>query len=389
MELMHALRVFDRATNRVRRGDSPGGSGSVLAHGQAPASDNRPISPERSSWLIGELQKLGLEPDTFRVTREPTVDIVTKGVEAAKALGCDLVIAFGGGSVIDTGKAIAALLTNPGHILDYLEVIGKANPLPFPPAPLVAVPTTAGTGTEVTKNAVIISHQHKVKVSMRSDMMLPRLVVADPELTYSMPPGITASTGLDALTHLIEAYVSRRANPLTDGICKEGLVRAARSLKTAFDDGGNIVARRDMCMASLFSGLVLANAGLGAVHGFAAPLGGRFDAPHGSICARLLPLVMKTNIRALKERCPGSPALARYDEVSRILTGDLFAAADSGLEWIERICRHLDVPPLSTMGLSRADIPGIVTASMRASSMKGNPVELTYDELTDILEQVV
>ena len=346
-------------------------------------------SMERSRKLIEQLHTRGIHTVTFQVKREPTTDVVNQGATLARIEQCDLVIALGGGSVIDAGKAIAALATNPGDLFDYLEVIGHAQSITIPPAPYIAIPTTAGTGTEVTKNAVLISTEHKLKVSMRSPMMLPKLVVVDPELTFSMPPAVTASTGLDALTQLMEAYVSSRANPLTDGICREGLLRAARSLKAACENGNNSAAREDMALASLFSGLALANAGLGAVHGFAAPLGGGFSAPHGVICARLLPFVMKTNVNALSERAPDSKARSRYDEIARIITGNPDAQAQDGVSWVRELCKTLDVPSLSSIGLTQNDIPTVVEKAQRANSMKGNPVELTENELSDILKMAL
>lgn len=346
-------------------------------------------TPDRATGLIEQLQGHGVNVITFQVRSEPTTDIITTGATLARIEKCDLVIGIGGGSVIDAGKAISALITNSGGLFDYLEVIGLAQPVTIPPAPYIAIPTTAGTGTEVTKNSVIISVEHKVKVSMRSSLMLPELVVVDPELTYSMPQAVTASTGLDALTQLMEAFITLRANPLIDGICREGLVRAVRSLKAAFEDGTNTSAREDMALASLFSGLALANAGLGAVHGFAAPLGGQFDAPHGVICARLLPIVMETNVRALNERDPRSAALARYDEIAAILTGNSYARAQDGVTWVQKLCRALNVPGLSGIGLTWDDIPEIVAKAQRASSMKGNPVELTENELSDILKRAL
>ena len=346
-------------------------------------------TPERAAGLIEQLQGHGMHVITFQVRSEPTTEIVTTGATLARIEKCDLVIGMGGGSVIDAGKAIAALITNYGDLFDYLEVIGRAQPIVIPPAPYIAIPTTAGTGTEVTKNAVIISVEHKVKVSMRSPLMLPELVVVDPELTCSMPQAVTASTGLDALTQLMEAFVTIRANPFTDGICREGLVRASRSLKAVYEDGSNTSAREDMALASLFSGLALANAGLGAVHGFAAPLGGQFDAPHGVICARLLPIVMETNVQALHERDPQSAALSRYDEIARILTGDSNACAQDGVAWVQELCEALNVPGLSGIGLSQDNIAEIVAKAQRASSMKGNPIELTKNELSDILKKAL
>src|SRR4051812_26787389 len=215
----------------------------------------------RSSVRAAPLVKLLAIPHaTFAVTGEPTLQVIAKGVEHAHAERCDVVIGFGGGSAIDSAKAIAALSTNPGDILDYLEVIGKGQPLKNAPLPVIAIPTTAGTGAEVTRNAVLCSPEHKMKVSLRSPLMLPKAAIVDPELTYDLPPSLTASTGLDALTQLIEPYVSIRANPMTDAICREGLTRATRSLRRAFDDGGDKGAREDMALASLCGGLALANA---------------------------------------------------------------------------------------------------------------------------------
>jgi alcohol dehydrogenase class IV len=326
---------------------------------------------------------------TFAVEGEPTVGVVRRGVEAAREAGADLVIAVGGGSAIDAGKAIAALVANGGDVLDYLEVIGKAQPLARPSVPFIAIPTTAGTGSEVTRNAVLASPEHGVKASLRGLSLLPRLAVVDPELTYGLPPAITASTGLDALTQLIEPYVSARANPMTDAICLEGMRRAAGALLTAWRNGSDREARRDMALASLFGGLALANAGLGAVHGFAAPVGGMFPAPHGAVCAALLPHAMEINIRALRARAAGSDALARYALVARTLTGKADAPAEDGAAWVGRLCRELEIPPLATYGVRREDVTALVENAARASSMKGNPIALTAEEMTEVLTRAM
>ena len=343
----------------------------------------------RATPLLEQLKKQGTESVTFNVPGEPTTTMAFTGAQKAREAKSDLVIGIGGGSVLDTGKAVAALLTNTGDLADYLEVIGGGQELANNPAPYIAIPTTAGTGTEVTRNAVLISPEHHVKVSMRSPLMLPRVAVVDPALTFSMPPAVTASTGLDAITQLMEAYVSNRANPLADGICREGLKRAARSLLRAYEHGSNTAVREDMSLASLFGGLALANAGLGAVHGFAAPLGGMFSAPHGTICARLTAYVMEANVEALQIRAPTSPALARYGEVAQILTGSATARAADGILWMQDLCVALKVPPLAEFGLKEADLPNVVARSKRASSMKGNPIELTDRELTEILKKAL
>jgi alcohol dehydrogenase class IV len=266
-------------------------------------------------------------------------------------------------------------------------VAGAGQPLLHSSAPHIAIPTTAGTGAEVTCNAVLGVHEHRIKVSMRNPFMLPRLAVVDPELTHSMPPSLTATTGLDALTQLVEAYVSDKASPLTDGICREGLRRAGRSLRRAFESGDDADAREDMAMASLFSGLGLANAKLGAVHGFASPLGGMLGAPHGALCARLLPFVMETNVQALRRRAARSLALARYDEIAQLLTGMPAARATDGVIWVQNLCSDLKIPSLAQFGLKEQDFAEIVAKTRRSSSMKGNPVELTDDELAEIVRR--
>lgn len=339
-----------------------------------------------SAALLGET---GLDCVPLAVEGEPTLDLVRRGVALARQERCDLVIGLGGGSAIDAGKAVAALLANGGDPLDYLEVIGAGKSLSVPSAPFIAVPTTAGTGAEVTRNAVLASPEHRVKASLRSPLMLPRLAVVDPELTFGLPPAVTASTGLDALTQLIEPYVSLRANPMTDLYCVEGMTRAARSLRRAFADGRDPQARTDMSMASLLGGLSLANAGLGVVHGFAAPIGGMFEAPHGAVCAALLPPGMEANIRALRARAPESEPLGRYQTVARILTGDPNAAAEAGVEWISRICQDLSIPPLRSYGIRQDHVEALVAGAAQASSMTANPIALTAAELSEVVARAL
>jgi len=326
----------------------------------------------------------GIQLVEFEVRGEPTVAIIRAGVQAAQ--GCQMVIGLGGGSVMDAGKAIAALASNDGDVLDYLEVVGRGQSLVNAPLPYIAIPTTAGTGTEVTRNAVIESPEHGVKVSLRSPLMLPRLALVDPELTYGLPPAVTASSGLDALTQLIEPFVSLKANPLTDAVCREGLAHAARSLRAAWRNGWDQQAREGMSLASLFGGMALANAALGAVHGFAGPLGGMLHAPHGAICARLIPLVMHANLRALRTRQPENPAIDRYTQIARILTGKKTAAAQDGVDWVGDLVSELNIPALGMLGMDLAQIPEAVEKTLKASSFKGNPIALTAEELSLILE---
>lgn len=339
----------------------------------------------RAEKLLTELSAAGIATTIFQAVGEPELSTVEDGVAQARQAGCELVISFGGGSVIDAGKAIAAMLTNEGELLDYLEIIGRGKSLTRSGAPFIAIPTTAGTGAEVTRNAVLASPAHKVKVSLRSPLMLPRLAIVDPELTYDLPATLTASTGLDALTQLIEPYVCLRANPMTDGFCEQGMDRAARSLRAAVFNGQNQSAREDVAIASLLGGLSLANAGLGAVHGFAGPVGGMFPAPHGAVCAALLPHVMAANLRALRERAPDSHALPRYEKISALLTGNPKAAADDGVEWVQKLVADLPVPKLGAYGIREEHVADLVAKAAQASSMKANPIVLTPDELAQTL----
>jgi len=343
----------------------------------------------RAEKLLADLQANDVGSVTFAVPGEPELATVEQGTKLAKAEQCDFVIGFGGGSALDAAKAIATMLKNDGELLDYVEIIGRAQPLRKRPAPFIAIPTTAGTGSEVTRNAVLSSPEHKVKVSLRSPLMLARVAVVDPELTYDLPPTLTASTGLDALTQLIEPFVCSRANPMTDGLCVEGIRRVGRSLGEAVHNGQNKSAREDMAMASLFGGMALANAGLGAVHGFAGPIGGMFPAPHGAVCAALLPQVMATNIRALRERDERSWALSRYYRIAQICTGNERATADAGVDWVRRLVADLQIPPLRVYGVEAGHIADIVAKAANASSMKANPIVLTSGELTETLQQAL
>lgn len=344
---------------------------------------------DRAARLMALLEQAGVAAVPFSIPGEPEIPRVREGVQHARDEHCDMVISFGGGSAIDGGKAIAALLPNSGEPLDYLEVIGKGNPLVCPPLPFVAIPTTAGTGSEATRNAVLASPEHKVKASLRSAAMLPKLAIVDPELTLDLPPAITASTGLDALTQLIEPYTSIRANPLIDAICLEGMRRAARSLPRAFSNPHDLEARTDMSLASLSGGIALANAALGAVHGFAAPIGGMFPAPHGAVCAALLPHVTEANITALEQRAPDSEKLARYRTVAGILTENSHAGARDAVSSLHNLCLSLRIPALGEYGITESDIPAIVAKASQASSMKGNSLPLTTGELSQILKRAI
>jgi alcohol dehydrogenase class IV len=346
-------------------------------------------SPERAKNLAGEIVATGVSLTPFQVDGEPTIALIEKAVALARAERCDMVIAFGGGSALDAGKVVAAMLANPGELLDYLEGIGRGKDIAHPSVPFIAIPTTAGTGSEVTRNGVLGSPEHGLKVSVRSAFLLPRLAVVDPDLTLDLPRGLTVSTGLDALTQLIEPYVCLNPNPMTDLIAMDGLRNAVEALPRVWADGQDREARRKMAWASLMGGMALANSGLGAVHGFAVPLGGTYGGPHGALCAAMLPHVMRINVRALRSRAPEHPALPRYSEVARVLTGRPHASAEDGVEWIADLCRRFEIPALAAYGVTKADLPAVAEKAAKARSMKANPIVLTGGELSEIAERAL
>lgn len=309
----------------------------------------------------------------FAVSGEPTVADVEHGVALAK--GVDMVVAIGGGSVIDAGKAIAAMATQPKDLMRYIEVIGEGKALDTAPLPFIAVPTTAGTGAEATRNAVIASDTHRVKASLRHVSMLPRVALIDPELARGVPPAVTAASGMDALTQCLEAFVCSRAQPMTDALCVDGIQRAVRSLEKAFRDGNDLDAREDMALCALYSGMALANAGLGAVHGFAAPIGGMFSAPHGAVCAALLAPAWAANAKRVSNR-------EKFDRVDAMLGGD-------AVSWLRGMTERLDIPKLSAWGICEGDLEEIARKAAAASSMKANPVALGHDELIAILREAL
>ncbi|MEZ4630213.1 MAG: iron-containing alcohol dehydrogenase [Deinococcales bacterium] len=337
--------------------------------------------PESQEILKECLTGTGLASYDLTIHAEPSIEVIRAALADGEMEGCDLVIAMGGGSVLDSGKVMAAMLANGGDVLDYLEVVGLGRPLSKPSLPYIAIPTTAGTGSEVTRNAVLSASEHRVKVSMRSPYMLPSLAIIDPELSYSLSPALTASTGLDALTQCLEPFVSVAHNPLTDAIAFEGLARAAHALEKAYHEPQHQKARHDMALASLCGGLALANAKLGAVHGFAGVLGAMLDAPHGDICARLLPIVTEANISVLKDEA----TLERYRLIAECLTAKASATLTDLVDWLHTLNERLGIRGLASFGLEATMLDEIVTKSMQASSMKGNPVALTENQLRAIL----
>lgn len=339
-----------------------------------------------SNQLSEGLKNLEIEFEKFSINSEPTTLDIEKGTALAKKTGCNVITGVGGGSVIDSAKAIAALATNTGELADYLEVIGKGKKLEKAPLPFVAIPTTAGTGAEVTKNAVIKSTEHNVKVSLRSDLMFPAIAIIDPELTITMPPKITASTGVDALTHLLETFVSCQSNQFIDIICREGMKRIAIYLEPAYLNGSDLEARENMALASMLGGMALANVKLGAVHGFAGPLGGMSPIPHGAVCACLLPAVMEVNIAVLKEKKLENQLL-KFNEIARILTQNKNSVAEDGVIWVKEMVKKLKIPSLSDFNLTSGSFPELVEKASNSSSMKGNPVELENKQLFEILNK--
>ncbi|MGE5123198.1 MAG: iron-containing alcohol dehydrogenase [Acidobacteriaceae bacterium] len=327
----------------------------------------------------------GMAISLTKISHEPTVRAICELVELIQKQKPDLIIGIGGGSAIDSAKASSVLAANPGEVLDYLEVIGQNRPLLQPGKPVMAIPTTSGTGAEVTRNAVIGDPAQRVKVSLRSSFLLPIIVLIDPELMLSVPPTVTAYTGLDTLTQLIEPFTCNSPNPMTDALCLEGIKHVRRSLRVAYDDGYNLQAREEMALASLFSGICLANAKLGAVHGFAGPLGGELGAPHGAICASLLPAVMETNLKVLRVGDSDHSAIDRYTTIGKLLSGDETASADAGIEWVRDFCQHAAIPGLSAYGFNEAMFDMTVEKAINSSSMKGNPVILSADKLRNIL----
>lgn len=338
--------------------------------------------PARHRHLLGDVEPVAV----VRVTREPLVDDARAALDEARAAGADAVVAIGGGSVLDLAKAVAVLLGNGTDPLDHLEVIGRGLPIEKPAVPYVAVPTTAGTGAEATANAVLASPEHGRKASIRSPHMLAAVALVDPLLTLGCPPAVTASSGLDALTQCLEPFVSPKANPATDAVAADGLRRGARSLRRAYEHGDDRDAREDMALCSLFGGIALANAKLGAVHGVAGVVGGMVDAAHGAVCAALLAPVVEANVRALHERDPGSPALDRYAGVARLLTDDVGASVEDGVAWLRETVTALQVPSLGKVGLAPDRYAEVAEKSAKSSSMQGNPIALTGDEIVAVLE---
>lgn len=342
---------------------------------------------------IESLAAAGISVARQSVRGEPGTADADRGAREARAAGCDLVVGLGGGSALDTAKAVACLLGNGGEALDYLEIVGRGRVVAKPSAPCVAVPTTAGTGSEVTRNAVLADAASGVKASLRHESLLPRVALLDPALTRSLPPDVTARTGLDAIVQLIEPYVSKRDHPMIDALALEGLRRAAPALPRAYADGEDAEARADLMLAAAWSGMALAHCGLGAAHALAGPLGGAFPVPHGVACAATMPYAMEANLRAAARAPGGTETVRRYADVARAMgaaggEGDAEAAV-AGVRHVHELCALLNVPKLAVYGVTHAAIPALVTRAQAASSMQANPVELSDADLAEILAQAI
>jgi alcohol dehydrogenase class IV len=338
----------------------------------------------RADAMRSGLTEAGLASIAYGIEAEPSIERVRDAVAVAAEAGCDAVLGFGGGSALDVAKAVAVLATSGTDPIDHLEVIGAGRPIERPGLPCVAVPTTAGTGSEVTRNSVLSGDG--VKASLRSPLMLPKVAVVDPDLLAGVPQQTIAASGMDALSQLIEPLLSRRANPLTDALARDGIRRSARSLRRAYEEGmQDPSVRDDLALASLFSGICLANSGLGVVHGIAAAAGARLSAPHGAVCAAVLAAAMEINLRALRDRARDHPALSRMGEVATLLTGRSDASPEQAITWLEDLTTALSVPGLASYRLDPDGIDAVVTAAQKASSMRGNPIELSDDEVGEIL----
>lgn len=338
----------------------------------------------RADGIRSALQQAGISSVVLGVATEPSIERVRAAVDVILETRCDAVVGFGGGSALDVAKAVAVLATSGTDPMDHLEVIGAGRPIERPGLPCIAVPTTAGTGSEVTRNSVLSGAG--VKASLRSPLLLPKVALVDPDLLVGVPKATIAASGMDALSQLIEPLLSQRANPFTDALARDGIQRSARSLRRAYQDGmEDAGVREDLAMASLFSGICLANSGLGAVHGLAAAVGARLSAPHGAVCAAVLAAAIEVNLHALGERAHDHPAVQRLAEVATLLTGRPDARAEDAIGWLQELTATLSIPGLATYGLDQDHIAEVVTAAQRASSMRGNPIELDDSEVTEIV----
>lgn len=345
-------------------------------------------SPFWDAFLDG-LKKQGISWRHLAIPGEPSPQMVDDAVRALRSESIDVVVGIGGGSALDAAKAIAGLLKTGDSVMDHLEGVGPEQPFAGPATPFIAVPTTAGTGSEATKNAVLsVRGKEGFKKSFRDEKLVAEVALVDPDLLATCPSGVIAANGMDALTQLLESYVSNRAAPLTDSLAWGGMKAARDGLLAFYADTGDSDARKRMAYAALVSGITLAQVGLGSVHGLAAPLGAFFPIPHGIACGTLVSAATRINIEALRVRQANHPALEKYAQVGRLLSrqGHLgqVEAHSALIETLESWTQALRLPALGHFGVTHDDIPRIV-ANSRGSSMKTNPVELDDAEIAGVL----
>jgi alcohol dehydrogenase len=347
----------------------------------------------RWQTLTSELDQHKVRWLHLTVNGEPSPMLVDQAVNNLRGEGIEVVVGIGGGSVLDAAKAIAGLLPHGNSVMDHLEGVGKNVPYHGPSTPFIAVPTTAGTGSEATKNAVLsVQGRHGFKKSFRDECLIPEYAIIDPDLLNTCPPSLIAADGMDAFTQLLESYVSSKANPFTDALAWSGMAAVKQGLFSAYEgkepeasDG-----RAAMAYASLLSGITLAQVGLGSVHGLASPLGAYFPIPHGVVCGTLVAAATEININAMQVRQSGNPALKKYAQTGRLLSGNdalnESAALYSLCSWLKDCSEHLHLPRLSAYGISESDFP-LIVANSRGSSMQTNPIVLTDEEIESILHQ--
>lgn len=341
--------------------------------------------------LQARLRNRGITWEHCIVNGEPSPGLVDEAATIYKAAGIDVVVGIGGGSALDAAKAIAGLLRANHSVMDYLEGVGPELPYQGPATPFIAVPTTAGTGSEATKNAVLsVAGPDGFKKSFRDEQLVAQYAVVDPELLTSCPRRVIAANGMDALTQLLESYVSVKANPFTDGLAESGMRAVRDGLLDWFDRPDDIEAAECMAWAALASGITLAQTGLGSVHGLASPIGAFFPVPHGVVCGTLVAVATATNIAAMEAREPDNPALVRYAHVAGIFDGrddgDPAAARHRLVARLEEWTARLELPRLAHYGIAAPDLDRIVAHS-RGSSMKTNPIVLEDREIRSVLEQ--
>lgn len=338
-------------------------------------------TPARAGWLIDDLRAAGCACEVHAVPGEPDCAMIEAGIATGRDAAVAAIVAIGGGAAIDAGKAIAALIPARRPMMDHLEVVGRGLPLDRAPLPFIALPTTAGTGAEVTRNAVISVPEHRRKVSLRDKAMLPRLAVIDPALTDGCPRPVTLASGLDAVTQVIEPYLCTRATPLTDALCRDAIPRGLAALRTVMV-AEDPEARDTLAWVSLCGGLALANAGLGVVHGLAGPLGGLSGAAHGAICGALLPHGLATNAR----HCKDPVVLGRIAEIRGWIAAALGGPEVAAFDTLDRWSREMGLPGLDAQGVTAGDRSAAAEAAATSSSMKANPVPLPVAALEEMMQ---